>query len=149
MVSMQGAKRSACCCLKGVRAAHSKIICFSSPIAPLLQAKQTLLALSTWSAPAAWEIYMTKEEPAARDCGPAALKHVQLNASTPVRTLGRSCVKLRCRCRTLDIQTTYDLRHLRFTHERGCFRGSQVANPSIVTNKSGSGCCTRATVYRC
>ena len=43
MVSVQGVKRSACCCLKGARAVHSEIICFSSPIAPLLQAKQTLL----------------------------------------------------------------------------------------------------------
>ena len=37
--------RRECCCLKGARAVHSKTI--SSPIAPLLQAKRTLLALST------------------------------------------------------------------------------------------------------
>ena len=37
---------------KGARAVHSLIICISSPRAPLLQAKQTLLALSTWPAPA-------------------------------------------------------------------------------------------------
>ena len=41
MVSVAGVNRSACFCLKGARAVHSKIICFSSPIAPLLQAKQT------------------------------------------------------------------------------------------------------------
>ena len=40
MVSVRGSKRSACCCLKGARPV----------IAPLLQAKQTLLALSTWPA---------------------------------------------------------------------------------------------------
>ena len=36
-MSVRGVKRFACCCLKGAKAVHSKIICFSSPIAPLLQ----------------------------------------------------------------------------------------------------------------
>ena len=52
MVPVRGVNRSACCCLKGARAVHSKIICFSSPTPPLLQAKQTLPALPTWPAPA-------------------------------------------------------------------------------------------------
>ena len=34
-------REQVCMLLKGARAVHSKIICFSSPIAPLLQAKQT------------------------------------------------------------------------------------------------------------
>ena len=42
--------RCECCCLKGARAVHSKIIWGPTP--PLLQAKQTLLALPTWPAPA-------------------------------------------------------------------------------------------------
>ena len=39
-------------CMLLPQVAHSKTICMSSPIAPLLQAKQTLLALSTWPVPA-------------------------------------------------------------------------------------------------
>ena len=52
MVSVRGVtvKRSACCCVKEATAVHSKFICFSLPIAPLLQATQTLLALPTWLA---------------------------------------------------------------------------------------------------
>ena len=61
MVTVRGVDRSACCCLKGVRAVHSKIICFSSPTPPLLQAKQTLLALPTWPAPAKRPIAMTAQ----------------------------------------------------------------------------------------
>ena len=40
MVPVRGVKRSACCCLKGARAIHLKITCVSSPITPLLEAKQ-------------------------------------------------------------------------------------------------------------
>ena len=32
MVSVRGVKRSACCCLKGARAAHSKTICMKASV---------------------------------------------------------------------------------------------------------------------